>query len=247
MKVNISQWVIKVAVRLSKISILKCFLSFLYWKFIRYKNHRRNQRFLKYGIQTLDEFDKILVDNNIHYAVFAGTLLGAIREKGFLKHDLDIDTVMFNSNYSKKTQELLEKNGFKLKHYFLVSDGQYGREETFEKNGVTIDVFYIYEDDPKLMYLCDFHVEEGALTFEDSMNRFGHVCARRIELPLNKETRRVAFENIAVNVPSDAEVWLKKRYGDDYMVPNPNYQDKKDTQFIKEWEEMKNCSKFFRT
>ena len=246
MKENLNKWLINVAVQLSRIKIIKQILSPIYWSFIKRNNKKRHQRFLKYGIQTLEEFDNILVKNNIHYAVFAGTLLGAIRENGFLKHDLDIDTFMFNSNYSNKTKELLEEGGFQLKHYFLVNDGLNGREETYEKNGVSIDIFYLYNDETLGMYLCDFHVEKGSINFEDSMDRFGHVCARRLELPLSNDTLRVPFENIMVNIPANAEECLQRRYGDDFMIPNPNYQDSMEHPYIKEWEEMRSCTKFFK-
>ena len=200
-----------------------------------YANKRRNYLYRKNGLKVLYEFDKIMNDNNIHYAVFAGTLLGAIREKGFLRHDMDIDTVMFYRNYSPIIQNLLEANGFKLLHTFLIDDGRTGREDTFIKNGVTVDIYYIYSDDKCSTYQCDFHGANGAPDNEQSMKIYGYTAVRRIEFPVSEKVRRVQFENIEVNVPANAEEWLSLRYGSDYMTPNPNFKDKGDNPHIIEW------------
>ena len=205
----------------------------------KYAKWRRNRIFNKYGISVLKEFDEVMLSNNIHYSVFAGTLLGAIREQGLLKHDLDLDVVMFNSNYSFKIQEILNQNGFHLLHAFTVADGALAREETYIKNGVSIDIYYVYSDAQFPTYQCDFHGEKGSSDNEDSMKKFGYVCVRRLEFPVSTKVRRAPFEGIYVNVLENAEEWLSYRYGSNYMVPDPGFKDKGDNPFIYEWEGVK--------
>lgn len=56
----------------------------------------------------LEFFHKICVQNGINYSLHGGTLLGAIREKGFIAWDDDADVTMDRKNYDKFCQLMNE-------------------------------------------------------------------------------------------------------------------------------------------
>jgi lipopolysaccharide cholinephosphotransferase len=52
----------------------------------------------------LKKFDKICRDNDIKYTLHGGSLLGAIRDKGFIPWDDDIDVALMRDQYDKLCQ-----------------------------------------------------------------------------------------------------------------------------------------------
>ena len=55
------------------------------------------------NLALLIDFDAICKQNNIHYWIDFGTLLGAVRHKGFIPWDDDIDLGIFRDDYNKIT------------------------------------------------------------------------------------------------------------------------------------------------
>ena len=180
--------------------------------------------------EALCRFVNCMNNNHFNYTLAFGSILGAIREHGFIKFDLDIDTFIWIEDYSNEIIKELQKTGFKWVHSMLVEDGRFGREDTFQYKGVSIDIFYLYPPISELPYCCDFVRKEG-MGKDERM-------PRRVEMPVSKKRRIELFEGMEVYVPVNAEQICEYRYGSSYLTPNPNWHWNTSENAIVEWPEM---------
>lgn len=106
-------------------------------------------------IQVLQEFRDFCEEHDITYSLCQGTLLGAIRHKGFVPWDDDIDVMMPRSDY-ERLLKLYKSNHYTLHHYstckpYIYSYAKMSDNRTVMKEGkvydcelgVNIDIFPI--------------------------------------------------------------------------------------------------------
>lgn len=133
-------------------------------------------------LQILIYVDKICKENNLVYWIAYGTLLGAIRHKGFIPWDDDVDVLMPREDYEKFIQIVNKKNG-KYKALHINNNKQYNypfakliNTETFciEERNVLIDELGTFCDLFPMDGLGD-DLEEAKIHAEDIRK-----CSRRV-------------------------------------------------------------------
>lgn len=221
-------------------SILKKTFTYkLYRAYIDTKHKRQFEKDCAHlrecGMEVLSKFDACMKELNIPYSLAFGTLLGAVREHGFIKHDDDIDYTMWIDDYRPEMIDALAKYGFKHIHSFSVDGDRLGKEDTFLINDILVDIFYVFPPVDKLPYCCWFVDQPGCRSRKQSIKRYGGLFTRRIEIPIDQSYSRVPFGNLLLPVPVNYSNILRCRYGEDYMIPKPGC--KSPTDFIVDWPE----------
>lgn len=224
-----------------KVPILKSVLGFIFKdthkKYTAAIHKQRIDAYHKFGLEALSKFDECMRANKLRYTLAFGSILGAIREKGFIKHDLDIDTFMWIEDFSPKIIESLQEYGFTWLYNYSIDNDKYGREDTFSYKGVNIDIFYIYPKINEYPYCCDFVSEDERKKHER--------LPRRIELPISKERKMVKFETLDLYVPANAEEFCEFRYGPNYMTPDPEWNWINEKSSIVEWRDKMQVTKHY--
>lgn len=197
-------------------------LSYFYqiWCDINIKKmlKKKNKIFSRNGSKIFCEFLDICNSLNANVFLVYGTLLGYVRENGILKHDCDFDVGIFEEDYNDLLQMQLIKNGFKLVRQFKGINYN-AFEQTYEKDGVSIDIFVSYYDETK----CWTHVFYREIN--DSLKQ-GLYRIRKLDYP-KAPLEKIQFLNANICIPSNYEIYLKEIYGDGWKIPDPNYDWRK--------------------
>ena len=193
----------------------------------RFKIKNRNKRFLRKGTDTLIYLDKILKKNNITYSAVFGTLLGAIREKGFIKHDLDIDLAVWYDEVGDSLKNILTTNGFEFHRRIEVDNGKFGREETYYYKGISIDFFYFYESNNaknnNWPYTTVYVIFPGYDNNVIAIKEKGGMMPVQLYLPMSRRTHYIDFEYITIPVIDNALEFIEARYGKNWRIPDPTF------------------------
>ena len=129
-------------------------------------------------LELLDFFHKICIDNNIKYTLDCGTLIGAVREHGFIVWDDDADVSLIRAEYEKFKRALKkvklpknigiyypsEEKGFLDFNLRLYDKNIVVRDDADSKENYgglfthpTLDI-YVYDKVPKNKFKCRFYI-----------------------------------------------------------------------------------------
>ncbi len=93
-------------------------------------------------------FNSVCQQNGIKYFVFGGTMLGAVRHKGFIPWDDDVDVVLFREDYNK-LKEVALNGAFKFPYFLQNPSTDMGYPKGYcrlrNSNTTEIPIFDVYE------------------------------------------------------------------------------------------------------
>ena len=126
-------------------------------------------------IEVLKAFRNMCLENNLRYSLYAGTLIGALRHKGFIPWDDDIDVAMMRDDYERFHALFADKCPINyLKLYDSRDESMFhfpfmkladtrtlqvspGKEQDVLELGLHIDIFAI-DGMPRYRWLAIFHL-----------------------------------------------------------------------------------------
>jgi hypothetical protein len=188
----------------------------------KYKEYRRNKVFRKNGLDALYAIDDAFKELGITYWLEFGTLLGAVREKGFIEHDFDIDLACFFDDYRDENEKIFNQHGLFKVREFLIDDGKFGREETYRYKGVDIDIFYFHRRDEE-MY-CHLFMPKPGHGWGQTVRENGEFLVRELHYPYAGFVP-LGFFDREFQVPANIKEHLSASYGENFMIKDPNYSN----------------------
>lgn len=185
----------------------------------RYLVYQTRIKLKKYGLKALQIFDELARKEGWEYSLGYGTLLGAIREKDFIKNDDDIDILVRREYLTSDLIQKVKSAGFEIKGLFLSSDHELAHYAlkyhnlTFDLYGYNIN----YKGGDSIVF-SPFPVPDHS--WEDSLNmNLFQICRVHFDYHGVKE---ITFKGIKCTAFANAEDFLAAVYGDDWRIPIKN-------------------------
>lgn len=175
------------------------------------------RRIRLYGTKAIEALGFVASKSNKPYWLAFGTLLGAYREKGFIKNDDDIDTAMFCSDITADFINSLCQKGFQLEHCLLTGDNKFC-QVSFKYHKISFDIYGFNKKGNNDSEVIGFipralHGKDWKEAF--ALNKFKVLL---VTMPFGG-TLETDFLGIKTSIPKQTELFLKKHYGEDFMTP----------------------------
>jgi len=134
----------------------------------------------------LKEFDRVCRENGLKYSLIYGTLLGAVRHKGFIPWDDDVDVCMLREDYEKFRRIAQDKLPNELFYQSHCTDKEYF--QLFDKIRLNGTVF-------AEKYYAKYHMHQGIY-----IDIFP--CDKIPNSPIKKKVQLIAYQFFRVGLMS---------------------------------------------
>lgn len=216
----------KIIIRLMEQSVIfKKAAQMLLPLYFYIQKKRQNHLFHRHGMELLTHFKSCLNKRNVDFWLSSGTLLGAYREHKLLGHDLDLDVAMFIEDKDKAAAALID-GGFRLEHEFGIVGEEGIKEQSFSYRNVKIDIFYTEKIGNNFVNHAFF--KDKVSSKNDDFNVI------EVHYPVT-DFVEYDFCGNKFLIPAKTVEWLTCNYGENFMVPNKNWDYHTDIPAAKYW------------
>ena len=182
-----------------------------------FQNKKAARCFHRYGLETLQKADEALSSVGGHMILYFGSLLGAIREKGFIPYDYDLDVALPIEDKPDDIDALMGKYGFvHTRQHYIKATGRVTYDQ-YCYHGCHLDIFYLFsdrEDGKVYSYVARRHETRE---WREANDTDGFPC---VVWPTDRcEYVRRDFLGLQLYLPEKADQWMKDIYGESYMTP----------------------------
>ncbi len=174
----------------------------------------KRRRLQRYGGEVLHKIHDILGASNVDYYADWGTLLGIVRDKGFIRHDDDIDLTIVNVDIDPiKLLTLLLQNGFQFIHALTIKDRIVEFSVAWKR--LSTDFFFrIPTAYQGKVGIADVYFDPKVEYENTKQNSY------KIWLfPEDVSIKSMLFKGGYVNIPENPGSMLEYEYGADWMCP----------------------------
>ena len=212
---------------LSKLGLLSLIRNSYIWKI---KNKNLTTTFSNNAKHIFQEVISLYESEGIEIWPEFGTLLGIIRDKNFIKHDLDLDFGIFgNKVTSEKIRDIMLGHGFipTVKCLRLNENKHQVISTKFVKNKVDVDIYFFYEHSNQIDKLVLYGLEtDNGLSVEEEFAYYGKLSTyENLFSKFNLGSMNI-FDTV-ISIPSNIHQHLIELYGPDYVIPDPNWHSSK--------------------
>lgn len=189
----------------------------------QYRMQKRGYQMLNGVFDTIPDSYKPFVDY--------GTMLGFIRDKGFISHDIDTDIGIICDDIEerKKLLSIFQSESYFITHEFYYLNGL--QEFSIEKEGIKTDIIFYGTKTVKAelkMYTYSF-----SRLFNKEYKNDLEIDVFYYEYTYLNELTTSKVKSFDYPIPQNYEVALQERYGENWKVKDSNWDYQDDPSFRK--------------